>query len=142
MKKVNLILGIIIALILFGFGCSFSYLLGKKEVGGDKETCPFAGLLSSKAIRGNFSALLSGEIKEISGNSLTLSNGGDSLIISIKGDASIYRLVSPEKTAKTPQPASREDIKIEEIKVGNRANITCQLKADGTLEGIEVVILP
>lgn len=136
MKKVNLILGIVIALILFGFGCSFSYFVGKKE------TCPFEGLLSSKAVRGNFSALLSGEIQEISGNSLTLDNSGEILIISVKGDASIYRLISPEKTTKTPQSASREDIKIGEIKIGDRANITCQLKADGTLEGTEVVVLP
>ncbi len=142
MKKINLILGIIIILILFGLGCGFSYFLGKKEIGENKEICPFITLLSSKTIKGDFSTFLTGQVQGISGNSLTLINEGDSLTISIKADAPIYRLMPSEKTAEAPQPTSEEDIKIGEIKVGDRANVTCQLKADGILEGTEVAILP
>lgn len=141
MKKTHLILGSVIILILLGLGCSFSYFLGKKEIGENKEICPFIGLLSSKIING-FVTTASGEVTQISGRDLTLSKEGGTLTIPMGEDALIYQTVPPEEVEGVPQPAVREEITLEEIKVGDKVSISCQLKNDGTLEGIEVMVSP
>lgn len=141
MKKESLIaIAVIGGIILLGIGFYLGLTYAQKQIEKAKTSSPMADLLTSKVIDG-FKTNASGKVAEISGYNITINNEGDSLLILIREDAPIHRLVPPEKTAKAPQPTSREDIKIEEIKVGNRANITCQLKADGTLEGTEVVIL-
>lgn len=141
MKKETLIAIVIIGgLILLGIGYSVGLSSGQKAVKEVK--APLAELLASKVI-GSLTTIATGEVTEISDRSLTLSAEGDTLTILIRENAPIYRLVPPEeKTPKIPQPVVREEMNFEEIKVGDRVNIFCQLKADASLEGIEVIILP
>ncbi len=140
MKKTNLILGIVIALILLGLSCSFSYFLGKKEVGENKEACSFIDLLSSRVING-LTTTASGEIASVGDRTLTLYRDGSTLAIPIQADALIYGLSVPEETAsETAQPVERKEIKFEELKVGDKVNVSCKLKSDGTLEGTSVIV--
>jgi hypothetical protein len=142
MKKENLIaIAIIGGLILLGIGFYLGLDLGKKAAKEVKVETPLANLLASKVI-GSLTTIASGEVKEISGRNLTLSKEGDTLTISIREDAPIYRLVPPEEKTATPQPAVRKEIKFGEIKVGDQVSVSCQLKADATLEGVEVTVLP
>lgn len=137
MKKETLIaIAIIGGLILFGLGFS----LGQKGIEETQTETPLADLLGSKVISGLDTTAL-GEVTEISGRSLTLSKEGDTLTILIREDAPIYRLVPPEEVAEVPQPVAREEIEFGEIKVGDQINVICQLKADGSLEGEEVIVL-
>ena len=138
MKKETLIAIVIIGgLILLGIGFSLGLSSGQKAIKEVK--APLADLLESKVITGLITTA-SGEVTEISDRNLTLSKEGDTLTISIREDTPIYRLVPPEEATEVPQPIAREEIKFDELKVGDGANIICGLKADGTLEGIEITI--
>ena len=141
MQNKNLILIIIGGLILLGLGYGYGYFSGQKAIEGTKTETPLSGLLESKAI-GELTTTASGEVTEISGRKLTLNKEGDTLTISIGEDALVYRVVpSEEKATEIPQPSVREEIKFGEIKVGDKVSITCELKADGSLEGKTVIIL-
>jgi hypothetical protein len=144
MKKTNLIIiAVIGGLILLGIGFGLGLSSGQKAVkkAMEEAKAPLAGLLESKVVR-SLDAVASGEVTEISGHNLSLSNGGDALTISIKEDASIARLLPPEGEAtETPQPPVREEIKFGEIKLGDQVSISCGLKADGSLEGIDIMVL-
>lgn len=143
MKKEILITIVVIGgLVLLGVGFSLGLNLGKKAMEGTKVEAPLADLLGSELI-GNLTTAASGEVTEISGRNLTLSKDGDSLTISIREDAPLYRLSSPEeKATEVPQPVAREEIEFGEIKTGDTVSIFCQLKADASLEGIEIIVLP
>lgn len=143
MKKEILITIVVIGgLILLGIGFSLGLNLGKKAMEGTKVEAPLTDLLESKVITGLTTAA-SGEVAEISGRSLTLNNEGDTLTILIREDALIYRLVPPEeKATEVPQPVAREEIGFGEIKTGDTVSISCQLKADASLEGTEIIVLP
>jgi len=138
MKKTNLIIiAVIGGLILLGLGFSLGFSLGKKAMEGTKT--PLAELLESKAITGLITTA-SGEVTEISGRNLTLSKEGDTLTISIREDAPIFQEVLGEEVEAAPRPVMREAIEFGEIKVGDEINISCELKADASLEGIEVTV--
>lgn len=142
MNRNNLIIiAVIGGIILLGLGFYSGLNYAQKQIEKAKTSSPLANLLTSKVI-GGLNTTAFGEITEISGRNITLSNEGDALTISIKEDATIFRLLPPEGSAETPQPATREEIEFEEIKVGDQVNISCQLKADETLEGVDVMVLP
>lgn len=144
MNRNNLIIiAVIGGLILLGLGYSYGLFTTQKGL-KELQQAPTAlsELLASKVIRG-LSTSATGDITAISGRSLTLTAEGDTLTILIREDAPIYRLVPPEEIAiEIPQPVAREEITLGEIKVGDKVNISCQLKADGSLEGTEVTVLP
>lgn len=141
-KETLIIIAVVGGLVLLGIGFSLGLSLGKKVMEGTKVEAPLAGLLESKVITGLTTAA-SGEVAEISGRSLTLNNEGDTLTILIREDALIYRLSSPEeKATEVPQPVAREEIEFGEIKTGDTVSIFCQLKADASLEGTEILVLP
>ena len=140
MKKENLIAIVIIGgLILLGIGYSVGLSSGQKAVKEVK--APLAELLASKVI-GSLTTIASGEVTEIAGRNLTLSAEGDTLTIFIREDATIAHLVPSAEVTEVPQPVVREEIEFGEIKVGDQVSISCQLKADASLEGIEVIVLP
>lgn len=140
MKKETLIAIVIIGgLILLGIGFSLGLSSGQKAIKEVK--APLAELLASKVI-GSLTTIASGEVTEIAGRNLTLSKEGDTLTISIREDATIARLVPSAEVTEVPQPVVREEIEFGEIKVGDQVSISCQLKADASLEGIEVIVLP
>lgn len=141
-KNILIVIAVIGGLILLGIGFSLGLSSGKQAMEEIKTEAPLADLLESKVIAG-LTTVASGEVTEISGRNLTLSAEGDTLTILIREDAPIYRLVPPEeKATEVPQPVVREEIGFEEIKAGDQASITCQLKADASLEGIEVTVVP
>jgi len=140
MKKETLIAIVIIGgLILLGIGYSVGLSSGQKAVKEVK--APLAELLASKVI-GSLTTIASGEVTEIAGRNLTLSAEGDTLTIFIREDATIAHLVPSAEVTEVPQPVVREEIEFGEIKVGDQVSISCQLKADASLEGIEVIVLP
>ena len=147
MKKESLIAIAVIGGIIF-LGLGFSLGLDwaqkglQKEMEKPKTESPLINLLKSKVIRG-LGTIASGEVKEISGRKITLTDEGDILIVSIREDALLYRLLPPKGEAtETTQPVVREEIKFGDIKAGDKVNITCQLKADETLEGVDVMVSP
>ncbi len=141
-KNILIVIAVIGGLILLGLSFSLGLSSGKKVTEGIKTEAPLADLLGSELI-GNLTTAASGEVTEISGRNLTLSKDGDSLTISIREDAPLYRLASPEeKATEVPQPVAREEIEFGEIKIGDTVSISCQLKADASLEGIEIIVLP
>ncbi len=144
MKKISLIITIAIGgIILLGVGFFFGVTWVQKQIQKSNTESPLAALLTSKVISNGLVTFASGEITAIGGRNLTLNREGNTLTISIQGDALIYRLSSPKETAtEVPQPVERKEIKFEEIKTGNKVNISCQLKSDGTLEGTAVTVLP
>lgn len=138
MKKPILIVlisvGIIIVLtIVLGFVFNYGQKLGEKT-----GRALILNLLESKVIRG-VSVSASGEITEISGRFLTLSAEEDTLTVLIRDDAPIHRLIRSEEY-QPGQPVTREEIEFEAIKIGDQTGISCQLKADGTLEGRSITI--
>jgi len=144
MKKGTLIAILLIGgLILLGIGYSVGLNLRQKttkEVTKEVKT-PLAELLASKVI-GSLTTTASGEVTKITGRNLTLIKEGATLTIPIREDAAIARLVQPEKVTEGPQPVIRKEMEFGEIKIGDQVSISCQLKADGTLEGVEVTVLP
>jgi len=150
MKKTNVvIIAIVVGLICLGVGYGVGLSSAKKAMKGAMEgakietptATPLADLLSSKVIKG-LTTTATGEVSAISGRNLTLGNDGDTLTISIRGDAPIYQIIPPaEEATLVPQPVTRKEIKFEEIKVGDKVNISSELKADGSLEGIDVAVL-
>ena len=137
MQKTNLVLLIIGGLVLLGAGYSLGVSLGQKGV--EQTETALSDLVGSKVI-GKLTTTASGEITEISGRNLTLVNEEESLTVLIKEDATFYRSLQPEE-AETPQLVEMEETSFEEIKVGSQINIACELKADSSLEGIDVTIL-
>lgn len=138
MQKSNLIFLIIGGLILLGLGYGYGFLSGQKEIAGIKTEGPLTDLTESKVIT-RLNAFAFGEVTETSGWSLTINNQGDTLTVLVKEEATINRLLPSEGEIEAPQT---EEIEFEEIKIGDRVNIVCELKADGSLEGVRVVVLP
>lgn len=139
-KNILIVIAVIGGLILLGIGFSLGLSSGKKVMEGTKVEAPLAGLLESKVI-GSLDIVASGEVTEIADRNLTLSKEGDTLTILIREDAPIYREALPEETITgAPQPVMREEIEFGEIKAGDRVSISCELKADGSLEGLDVTV--
>jgi len=141
-KNILIVIAVIGGLILLVIGFSLGLSLGQKGAQETKVEKPLTDLLESEVIS-SLNTVASGEVTEISGQNLTLSKEGDTLTILIREDASINRLLPPEEeTAGVPQPMMVKEIEFGEIKTGDRVDITCELKADGSLEGTDVTVSP
>ncbi len=138
MKKINLILMIIGALILLGLGYSFGLSSGQKAI--EETETPLTNLLESKVI-GEINTVASGKVTEISGRNLTLNQKGDTFTLLISEKATINRLILITEITGVPQPATVEDIEFNDIQIGDQVEISCLLKADGSLEGKVVTVL-
>ncbi len=144
MKKISLIITIAIGgIILLGVGFFSGVTWVQKQIQKSNTESPLAALLASKVISNGLATFASGEITVIGGRNLTLNKEGNTLTILIQEDALIYRLSPPKETAtEVPQPVEMKEIQFGEIKAGDKVNISCQLKSDGTLEGTTVTVLP
>jgi len=130
MSSKNLIL-IIIILIIVGFG---SYQLGliQQEPEETEEVITFP---KTKLIQ-SWSSTARGEVIEISGRTITLEADGDVLVISLKENAGINRLIVDLETNKTKFQA----VEFQELKVGAGVHVLIQLK-DGKLLGESMAII-
>jgi len=141
-KEFLIVIAVIGGIFLLSMGFYLGLTYTQKQIEKAQTGSPLASLLASKVISGLVTTA-SGEVTEITGRNLTLKSNEDILVIPIQDNASINRLLSPEETAtEVPQPVEREKIELGDIKVGDKVNISCQLKADGTLEGVDAMVLP
>ena len=52
-------------------------------------------------------------------------------------------MVQPTETAtEVPKPLAREEIAFSDLKVDDKVAVACQVSVTGTLEGIDVTVLP
>jgi uncharacterized protein YpmB len=139
-KKTLIILAIIIVLILI-IGLSFSY--GYWFKGKEMPESKLAQLEKSK-VASSWLFTANGEITEISGRSLTLTEEEESLTIPIKESAKIVslRVVEPlaEPVEGAPVETEEKEIKFEDLKIGDRASILVEVKATGELEGSSIAL--
>jgi hypothetical protein len=144
MKKTILIVASVIggiALIGLGF-YSGSYWVKQQTLKAGLKS-PITTLMASKVIQGDITTTASGEVIEISGRNLILNKEESSFTILVGEGAGLHRQISSKEEAEgIPQPVSLEEIKFEEIKIGDQVSIFCVLKPDGSLEGKDVMILP
>lgn len=93
--------------------------------------------LSSKVIS---SIVAYGQVKNINGKNVTLSNLGDNLLISIADNAQVYSFTTPPGSAKNTAPVQQTG-KFDDLKVGDNVNVAVKLLPTGQLEGVSVIIL-
>jgi len=141
MKKINIIV-IIGLLIAFGLGYGLNYIWGQKiekySMQCSESEKPLAKYLDSGVIS-SIDILGGGQIKEISGYSLTLEKEGKSFIIFVNNNTDFLTIVLPKEEGKS---ATREKINFEDIKVGDKVSVAGKLNADASLEINSVTVLP
>ena len=93
-------------------------------------------LSSSKVIP---SIVAFGQVGEISGRTVTLTYGTESLAIPIREDAKIY---SFSGTTNQKTPPEQKTAEFKDIKVGDKLNITLKILSNGEIEGLSVIIFP
>ena len=133
MKKNQIILIIVGVLILIGLASSFSYWLGQKSVEVKSEIAA-PNPLESKVIQ-NWSANAVGEVTGIINHNLTLSQDGEIFTITLLEKAGICSMYIEEGERKI------EDIQFEDIKIGDRVNITLGVDSEGNMVGNFVTVL-
>lgn len=142
MDKKNLTVLVIVAILFFvvGGGLGIAYQIKKDSLTPkEKVQVESANKLSSKVIP---SITAFGEVSNITGKNITLTFGGDSLVIKIRDDAQIYLPAtnSTDKNGKAvalPQRAA----KFSDIKTGDSLSINLKLLPDGQIEGQMVIII-
>ena len=96
--------------------------------------------LSSRVIS---SIIAYGEVKKVDGKTITLTNLGDEMKILIADNAQVYSFSIPATTDKNKSASPVQQIvKIENIKIGDKVNVTMRLSSTGKMQGSSVVILP
>jgi len=138
MRKINFIIAAIIALITFILGYIFSSSIKQNPAECPGLEKPLAKYFESKVID-NISAFASGQVTKISGRNLTLIKEGKEFTISINEDAKISQLIPPKEPSIPPE---KNDIKLEEIKVGDKVTVGARLDANASLRGVSVTVLP
>lgn len=138
-KTIILIFLIIVGIVFLGVGYLGGVLLEKQKVAPQleqlKKTTETIKELSSKTIA---SITVVGEVTNISGRILTITNITESIDISIREDAQIFSLVG--FTGKNV--TSQNNIDFGSIKKGDNLNVQTKVLASGELEGVMVVVLP
>jgi hypothetical protein len=92
--------------------------------------------LSSKLV---VSSIVQGNVTKISGKILTLSDGTDTINISVGDTAQIYSFAPPTTAGK---PAAPTKINFSALKVGDQLNVNIQVSASGDVQGISVLLIP
>lgn len=143
MKKENLILmGVIGGIILLSIGFYSGLIYTQRQMEKLQTKSSLSDLTSSRVISG-LTTTASGEVTAIGNRNLTLYKDGSNLSIVITPGALIYGVSYPgTTTSETAQPLERKEMKFSEIKVGDKVNVSCILKSDGTLEGTSVTVFP
>jgi flagellar basal body-associated protein FliL len=148
-KEKAIILIIIFALILLILGLGLGYSLSQKQT---KKTIkakeaeyktleaklkplePFSKLLESEVAQ-SLCANLSGKVVEISDQTITITKGDNSLKLEIEKDA---RFFSQKIRGEIAQPL--EEIKLENIKIGDEVSIYARLDKAGGLKALHITV--
>ena len=137
-NKKQLIIFIIVGVLLFliGGGLGVISTMQSQPVQTKTKT---VNSLSSKVIS---SIVTYGQVKNINGRDITLSNLGDDLTISIASNAQIFSFTNSSNGKTGVVAPTQQIVKFENIKIGDSANVVMKLLPSGQLEGSSVIILP
>jgi hypothetical protein len=138
MDKKQLSILIVAGVLIFLIGGGLGIFLIQGSSGRAK--VEMANNLSSKVIS---SIIAYGQVKNINGRNITLSNLGDNLSILIANDAQVYAFVVPtdagENTTASPV---QQTVNFETIKIGDNVNVAVKILPNGQVQGTSVIILP
>lgn len=126
-----IIVGVLVFLVGGGLG-----IISVQPKGFQKTKIEATNKLASRVIS---SIVAYGQIENIDGRNLTLSNFGDNLSILILDNAQVYSFTTPSVKNATP---SQQTVKFENIKIGDKVNVAVKLLPNGQMQGSSVIILP
>ncbi len=137
----SLIIAVIIGLALFvlggGLGVFYQTQKDALKIQEAEKKSAAVKSLSSDLVP---SIVAYGEVSAIDGRNVTLFYNGKSMQIEINKDATVYSF-SPSSGDEKEPLSSQQQVKISDIKKGDRLNVTIKLLPDGSLEGQMVIIL-
>jgi hypothetical protein len=87
---------------------------------------------------------VSGKVKSVSGQTITLEENGDSLSFAVAPSARITRITVPSPTAlpeETSAEPTQEQITLEQIQVGANVDATLTSQPDGSFAATEVTVM-
>lgn len=139
MSNKLLITIILLAAILFGLGFAVGYFFKAQKTASQIEK--MEKVLKPLELGRIISSIpLFGQVANISGRIITLSQGDDNMTIKIGDNAQIYSLVSSSADGKTTREQKKAEFS--EIKIGDRLNAGVKLTPGGDFEAVSVIIIP
>lgn len=133
----NIIILIVAGVLIFLIGGGLG-ILSQTQSKVEKVKTETVNNLASKVVS---SIVAYGQVKNISGRDITLSNLGDDLVISVANNAPVYAFTTVKsKTGVVSQV--QQVVGFEIIKIGDKINSTIKLLSTGKFEGESVIILP
>ena len=117
-----------------------------ETVGKEPVSSPERVTASDNKVVKFISKSVSGKVKSVSGDELTLEEDGDSLTFRVSPEARITRVVIPSPTALPEEagndtPPEPETIKLGNIAVGEQVDATLTSQPDGSFVATEVTVL-
>ena len=135
MEKSNLIVLLLIGVVIFfvgaGLGIFYQIKIGSRSTVEVKTV----NSLASKVIP---SIVAYGKVTKIEGRNVTVSYGGDTLVVPVKDDAQVFAFTNTTATSAPIQQKST----FNEVKVGNNINISVKVLDDGQMLGESIFIMP
>jgi len=134
----NLIISIIIGLVVFAVGGGAGVLYQQQKGTPATQTQsgaenPILKTLNSKVVS---SINASGQVSDIAGRDITLTLGGDDLIIRVRDDAPVYSFVQPING----KNAVQKTVKFEDIRKGNTLNVNLYVSSGNVIEASSVLM--
>lgn len=153
LKKGNAVLNIVVVLAAALLSFSAGYLVGRNfqmlSINGvNSTTAKVATEATNKVVKASMQTV-SGQIAEITSDSITLTDGGDSLTFQVGPEVKPMKLLPPpvpsgkEATAGgvTQQPGTQEELKLSDLKVGDSVTAAVTVKPEG-LVAVSVAVMP
>jgi hypothetical protein len=135
--KLNLTALVIVGLVVFVIGvASGIFYQTKKDSPQQANTVAMQTSIKSVTSKVVPSILAYGQVTDIDGRNLTLSYGGDNVIIAINDNATITSLIKDSKSA-----SGQQKIDFSQIKNGDTLNVSVKLLPTGQLQGKSIIIL-
>lgn len=135
MEKANLTVPILIGVVLFivgvALGIFYQMQIGFKSAIEVKTV----NALASKVIP---SIVAYGKVTAIEGQNVTLSFGGDTLMVPITADAQVFAFTNTTATSAPVQQKTTFD----KLKVGDNINISVKVLEGGKMQGESIFIMP
>ncbi len=148
-NKGSSLMMLVVAVLLLAGGMGGGYFLGSgskalKSTGSavnltPKQSPEGGAVFYNKVIKA-ISQSAEGSVAEVNGDSVTLTDKGDSLTFKVVSSAKVTRITMPKAVAPAestnsaqtaPQPPTTEDIALNQVKVGDRVSALLIVTADG-----------